>query len=268
MTATTVAADAPADAEVRARFRDLLRDIARGGLAGMIVGIVGAGIGGRIAMRLAAMLVPEAGGAFTENGNRVGEITLQGSLTLLAFGFIAGVIAAPIWVVVAPWIPGAGLRRAVLAMPIAVALGAVGLVDGGNMDFFALRHDRVVVGLLIALVALIGFLFVIVDEGLDRRLPVAAGRAGRAYALLSAVGMLVVVPLALAFVTASEPLVLLAGVTLIGVGVATLYRWQLRVQAHPEPGWLGIAGGAAVVAAVAAGFARFAPEVVRAAGLD
>lgn len=256
MTATTAGARAATDGQVTTRFRGVLRDIARGGLAGMVVGLIGGGIGGRIVMRLAAMLVPEAAGSFTENGNRVGESTLLGSLTLLAFGVTAGVIAAPIWVVVSPWIPGAGLRRAALAMPVAVALGAVGLVDGGNVDFFVMRHDRVVVGLLIALVALIGFLFVLIDEALDRRLPIAAGRAAAIYALLTAAGMLVVVPLALAFVTASDPLVMLAGLTLIGVGVATLYRWVLRVQDRQEPEWFVLAGRAALVLAVVAGFAR------------
>lgn len=48
---------------------DAFRDITRGGLAGLIVGVLLAGIGGRVVMRLAALLVPAADGAFTENGN-------------------------------------------------------------------------------------------------------------------------------------------------------------------------------------------------------
>src|SRR4029079_5591713 len=85
---------------------EILRDIARGGLAGAIVGIVGAAIGGGVAMRLAALIVPSATGAFTENGNRIGEITLAGTVALLLVGLAAGVIGGAIWVAVSPWIPG------------------------------------------------------------------------------------------------------------------------------------------------------------------
>lgn len=251
-----------------ARFQMVLREIARGGLAGLLVGLAAGGIGGRIVMRIAALLVPEAGGAFTENGNRVGEITLQGSLTLLAFGALAGAIAAPIWVVVSPWIPGSGWRRAVLAVPVALAFGLVGLVDGANHDFFVLRRDPAVIAILAALVAAFGVLFVLVDEALDRRLPPASGRAATGYALLSVVGMVVVVPLALAFVSATEPLVVLTGLGLVAVGLATLYRWILLVGGREEPSWLPRAGLIALVAAMAVGSARGAVEVARAAGLD
>ena len=82
--ATRTAPAVPAeDAEARARRgaaeRDLLRDIAVGSLAGLIAGLVVGGVGGRVVMRLAALLAPEAVGRFTENGFRIGTITLQGS---------------------------------------------------------------------------------------------------------------------------------------------------------------------------------------------
>ena len=69
---------------------------------------------------------------------------------------------------VAPWIPGRGVRRAVAAMPVAVALGGSGLIDGENRDFSILDHDPAVVGILVLLVALIGFMFPLVDDALDR----------------------------------------------------------------------------------------------------
>ena len=245
----------------------ILRDIARGGFTSIIVGLVGGGIGGRIVMRLAALLVPESAGAFTENGNRIGEITLGGSLGLALFGLIAGVIAATIWVVVSPWIPGVGLRRAVLAMPIAVALGTPGLIDGDNRDFSILGHDPTVVGMLVVLVAIIGFLFALVDDGLDRRLPVATGPAGTVYALVAMVGVAVVLLVVVSFLTASQPTTVLTGVALIGVGLATLGTWVLRVKGRPRSSWLIIAGRAALTVAVVIGFARAVPEVSRALGM-
>ncbi|MHB8399971.1 MAG: hypothetical protein ACYDCI_13745, partial [Candidatus Limnocylindrales bacterium] len=102
---------------------EVWRDIARGGLAGLVVGIVVAGFGGRIAMRLAALRVGDATGALTENGNRIGDITLAGSLGLILIGVLFGALAGTVWVVVRPWLPGAGLRRALVATIVAIGLG-------------------------------------------------------------------------------------------------------------------------------------------------
>jgi hypothetical protein len=168
-TAATPTVDEAAKLAADAAIGDILRDIARGGMTGLIVGLVGIGIGGRIVMRLAALLVPGSDGAVTENGNRIGSITLGGSLGLVILGLFLGAAVATIWVVISPWIPGVGLRRALLAMPIAVGLGASGLIEGPNPDFVVLDHDRGVVGLLILLLAVIGLLFALVDDALDRR---------------------------------------------------------------------------------------------------
>jgi hypothetical protein len=62
------------------RTGEVLRDIARGGIAGALVGIVVGGLGARLAMRLAAILHPDAVGALTENGNRIGDVTMGGTL--------------------------------------------------------------------------------------------------------------------------------------------------------------------------------------------
>jgi vacuolar-type H+-ATPase subunit I/STV1 len=248
-------------------FGGILRDIARGGITGAIVGLVVAGIGGRVAMRLAALAVPDAVGAFTENGNRIGEVTLGGSIGLGVFGLVAGLFVAPIWVVISPWIGGAGIRRAVLVMPIAVALGGFALIDGDNQDFRVLRHDPVVVSILVALVALFGFVFALVDEALDRRLPTAVERARGVYLLLATVGTVLVLPLlVLSFLNAAQPTIRLVGVALVGVGIVTLASWRLRVLGRPQPGWMLPVGRGAVVLAVAMGFAGVIPEVAEVLG--
>ena len=142
-------------------------------------------------MRLAALLVPEASGASTENGNTIGTITSDGSLFLVIGGLFIGLLAGTIWVIVSPWIPGAGLRRVLITVPIAIGLGTAGLVDGDNPDFFILRHDPRVIAALIALVGIIGAMFAVVDDWLEGRLPPATkerpGSRGL-YGLISLLG--------------------------------------------------------------------------------
>lgn len=266
-TAATPTVDSAAELATDSTFGDILRDIARGGITGLIVGLVGAGIGGRIVMRLATVLVPESVGAFTENGNRIGSITLVGSLGLVLLGLFIGAGLATIWVVVSPWMPGAGLRRALLAMPIAVALGASALIDGSNPDFMILQHDPRVVGVLIALIAVIGLLFALVDDTLDRRLPPARGAAFAVYLGLTSVGILLALMVLVSFLAAHDTLTVLMGVALAAVGLATLGAWMLRVRSRMMPTWLLVAGRVALVAALVVGSARTVTELPRALGM-
>ena len=135
-TVTTVPGAGPTTNELTAfsPSGEVLRDIARGGLAGALVGIVVGGLGGRLVMRIAALLHPDAVGALTENGNRIGEITLGGTLSLILFGLISCAMAGAVWVVVSPWIPGRAGVRALLAAGLAIAIGARGS---------AMTNDRV-----------------------------------------------------------------------------------------------------------------------------
>ena len=150
----------------------VLREIARGGLAGLVAGVLVAGVGGRIVMRLAALLVPAADGAITENGNVVGTITFGGSLALVLFiGLFFGIVAGSLWVVIQSWLPATALRRTVAAVPVAVALGTVGLVDARNPDFGVLGHSPPVVASLVVLVALFAPVLVLAERWLDGRLP-------------------------------------------------------------------------------------------------
>jgi hypothetical protein len=74
--------------------REILRDIARGGLAGAVVGLIVIGVGGRLVMRLATILHEGAVGSVTDNGNRIGDITPQGTFGLLVNGLVVGLMAA------------------------------------------------------------------------------------------------------------------------------------------------------------------------------
>lgn len=249
------------------RLAEPIRDIARGGLAGVLTGFLVAGIGGRVVMRAGALLVPEATGQLTENGNRIGEITLSGTVGLvLAGGLILGSFGAVVWLVVSPWIPGGPRTRAVLAMPIAVALTGLALVQADNPDFRVLRHDAATVGLLLALVALAGLTMAGFDAWLDRRLPVAAtsSAADATYLTLTAAGGILVFPIVVAGYLGEERPV---GFALLVVGLATLMHWVLRFQRRPSrPAWLVVAGYGGLLVAVALGFIALGPDVASALG--
>lgn len=249
------------------RLAHPLRDIARGGLAGLITGIVVAGLGGRLVMRAAALLVPQAAGQFTENGNRIGEITLSGTLGLvLAGGLFFGLAGATIWVVVSPWIPGGARVRAVLAMPIAVALTGVSLVQAGNPDFLVLRHDAATVVLLLALVALAGLAIAGFDNWLDRRLPQAnaSAPADAIYLVLTAAGGALIFPIVLAGYLGEERWL---GLALVAIGIATLIHWAFRYLGRESfPTWLIIAGRGSLLVAVVLGVLALAPDVASSLG--
>lgn len=248
------------------RLAEPLRDIARGGLAGLLAGALVAGIGGRLVMRTAALLVPEAAGRLTDNGNRIGEVTLPGSLALVVIGAsVFGLIGATIWVVVSPWIPGRGRSRAVLAIPIAVSLTGIALIQARNPDFSVLRHNATTVVLLLALVGLAGLAIATMDRWLDRRLPRAgvSATADAIYLVLAAAGGGLFLPIVLGLYLTEEGPV---GLALVACGVATLLLWTLRFQRRPIPAWLVVVGRGGLLVAVALGLLALAPDVASALG--
>ncbi len=250
---------------------EILRDITRGGLAGLVVGIGVAGLGGRLVMRLAALVVPSASGSFTENGNRIGEITVAGTAGLIVFlGLLSTVFLATIWVAISPWLPGRGIVRGLVAIPIAVAVGAFALVNAGNPDFVVLAHDPVVVVILLALVAMTAPAMAVVDGWLDRRLPHAVrGTSSVAilYTALAVVGVVLGSVVAIQSLSGQEAQPF--AVTVLGAGAVTIYWWTQRVQGAGAPtrGML-IAGRTFLVAGTALGYIRLAPELAGALGLD
>lgn len=241
----------------------VLRDVSRGGLAGAIVGIVVAGLGGRLVMRLATMAVPASEGRFTENGNRIGDITSDGTIALILFGgLFFGTLGGTVWVVVSPWIPGGALARAILSAPIAVALTGVGLIHGTNPDFRILQHHTGVVAMLVGLVALAGLAIALVDSWLDDRLPPAgsSSRSASIYATLALMGGFLVFPLVVQSYLSTRPWL---GLALVGVGLATLVWWWQRHKGRVEvPTRLLVAGRAALVVAVVIGSLNLAQEIV------
>ena len=270
MVATEIGAHRPAsDGAVAWAPGLILRDIARGGLAGLIVGIVVGGLGGRLVMRAIALLLPDSTGAFTENGNRIGDITLGGTFALLIFGglFVA-IFVAVLWVVIRPWLPGHLGLRVLAAIPVAIGLGTFGLVEGSNPDFIVLRFDPRVVAILIALVGLVGAAMAVVDAWLDRRLPMATSATGTAsgvYIVIALIGTLFAVGVVATFLDAKLRPV---GIALLVTGASTLAWWYIRARgAERPPRILRVIGAGSVVAAVAIGLAIELPHLRLALGI-
>jgi hypothetical protein len=240
----------------------VLRDISRGALAGLIVGVVVLGPGSRIVMRLAALVDPGSIGLRTENGNRIGDITLEGTAVLVIFGgILVGAAASVVWIAIQQWIPGRATVRAALAMPIAVALTGFQLVRPENHDFRILGPVGPILVLLLGLVAIAGFAFAVVDRWLDRRLPQPSSRLSPSvavYLLMILAGLpflILTVRMYLepGFAVRNAPVG--SGLAILAVGLVTAAAWLARiVSGRREPPMpLRILGGGALAIAVATG---------------
>lgn len=264
---STLPAERPEDARPVALI-EVLRDITRGGFAGLLVGVVLGGLGGRLVMRLAAVLVPDANGAITENGNVIGRITFEGSLALVLFvGLFAGALAGSVWVVIRPWLPAGVVARGLVAAPIAIALGTRALVDDANLDFAVLAHDPIVIVTLVLLIAAFGPALAAVDQVLDRHLPHPVshrGGAALAYWMVTSLGVVLTALLVVPTFLASD--LTIAGIGLLVVGLATLASWWYRVSDRRLPAAVGIVAAIALVVATAAGLAVTLREVTGALG--
>jgi hypothetical protein len=251
------------------RFGEILRDIARGGIGGLAVGVVIGGLGGRVAMRLIALLIPEATGSSTENGNRIGDITLGGSVGLIIFaGLFVGIFVAVIWVAVSPWLPRSLGLRVLVAIPLAISLGTFGVVQGSNPDFLVLGYDPIVLVVLLGLVGLVGASMAVVDAWLDRRLPhprSSVGQTSGVYIVIALLGSLFAVGVVATFLDEKlRP----AGIALLVSGVATLSWWYLRYRgAERPPLMLRLLGSGGVIAAVVLGFVLLVPHIRLALGI-
>ena len=244
----------------------ILRDISVGGIASLISGTVILGLGGRLVMFLSRLLHPEAIGRFTENGNEIGVFTAEGTVGLLLFGGVAGgLIAAPVWVVMRPWIPH---NWAAVGLG-AVCIGGFQLVASDNRDFDILEGPALDLALLLALVFTFGAVLSALDRFLDRRLP-RADRTGPVvvYGLVSAVG-LIFVPLGLllqfmpGFDERAYPPIW-TGVFVCAIALVTIWWWVDRIRGKTGPNLIQRRLGAGLAAAAAlAGLSHLILEIRR-----
>jgi hypothetical protein len=121
----------------------------------LVAGVVG-GIGGRIVMRILFIANDSTKGDITENGNRVGVITLGGTTSLIFFtALFLGIPAGLGYVLARRWLPGRWLSRGLVYGAFLLCVFAGGSIDADNVDFRFLGPT----GLGIVLFGLLPFAF-------------------------------------------------------------------------------------------------------------
>ena len=242
-----------------------IRWVAVRGLASVIAGVVVLGVGGRLVMLASRLIHPDAIGRLTENGNRIGEFTVDGTIELILFGGLgSGVTAGVVWVLVKEWIP---------KHPVPVGLGAVAiggflLVEADNTDFAILGDPRADLVLLLGLIFVFGVVVFWLDRWLDRRLPEVAGTASIVvYSLLVAVGVPFLIPVFGSFFSsewcfcANPPI--WTGIFLAMTSFATIWWWILNLRGwNSPPQTLRTIGTTSIALTVTAGSIHLAREVL------
>jgi hypothetical protein len=139
---------------------------------GASAGLVIAGGGSRLAMRAIALEDRDNFGLRTSAGAVVGEVTLDGTVSLLLLSTALGVAGAVLYLVLRGWLP---LAKRLRALVFALSLAGVGLffTVNGNEDDFTFVN----VGLSLGLFGLVLVLFgLVVALGVDRLAPRELGR--------------------------------------------------------------------------------------------
>lgn len=250
---------------VGARLASRVRWVAVRGLAAAVAGVVVLGVGGRLLMFGSRLLHPEAVGRITENGNRIGEFTVNGTIELILFGgLLSGVTAGVIWVIVRRWIP----QRQVAVGLAAVAIGGFNLIEADNRDFVILGDPRPDLVLLLGLVFVFGASLLWVERWLDRRLPEASGVTSIVtYSVLVAVGAPLVIPVIGSFFdpdfcSCDNPPIW-SGVFLLMTAAVTALWWMLHLRGSESPTkTLRTIGLSSVVMTAIAGAIHLVGEII------
>lgn len=139
-----------------------------GAAAGVIIG----GIGSRLAMRFIALANNELDGLRTENGNIAGELTLDGTLDLIAFGGIfLGILGGFIYVTVRRWVPGSGLWKGVAFGVLLFSVTGSLVIDDENRDFKLFDPPALTIGLFALLFPGYGIVVSLLVERFDKYVP-------------------------------------------------------------------------------------------------
>ena len=260
-------------------LRGLARYVAIAGLAGLIAGVVVGGVGGRIFMRIAGAAAPDgAQGAGTEAGFTVGEVTAEGTIGLVLFiGIFVGVVGAAIFVASMPWLSWAGRWRGVLMGILLFAAGSAAsdVMNPDNFDFFVLKNEVLLVGMIVVLFLAFGAVLDWIFRVLGRRIPDVGDRwrpADAGFVAIAAVGLMLSFALFPVLFTreacgCDPPLA--ASWSIVVMGVGTILWWtsaliagsatRIRVAA-------GVLGYAGLAGAVVFGLIRAVSDAVEIIG--
>ncbi|MGH2774843.1 MAG: hypothetical protein ACRDJT_05335 [Actinomycetota bacterium] len=192
--------------------------IASGNVAGFMAGLIVGGVGSRLAMRILSLTSPDAQGAVTEAGEIVGDISLGGTLFLLAAGALLGVGGGLAYVASRRWLPsrGSGLVFGLLMLALSGRL----LVDPENLDFVILDPAWLGVAMFASLPVLFGLLVVSLQSRLEPFFTRTRSRVATTLVLVA--GLL---PLAIGGPTAVVVAVLVAAAFLLARSEAVRDVW-------------------------------------------
>jgi hypothetical protein len=212
-------------------------------------------------MLASRLLHPEAAGRFTENGNRIGEFTLDGTIALILFGgLFGGLVGAVVWVLVKQWIPD----NPVLVGLGAAAIGGYALIEADNPDFVILTGPTFDLVLLLLLLFVFGVFLQWIDARMDRRLP-APGRSVSmtVYAVVVLLGAPALILTFVTFFSSEDLSVVLTGIFLLIAGLSSLIWWVMDLRgAESPPRSLELVGRMAVAVAVVAGAVQVAGQII------
>jgi hypothetical protein len=127
-------------------------------VAGVWLGALVGGVGGRLAMLVLRLLSPDSvRGVTSDDGFRIGEVTLSGTYGLIALGAGIGVIGAAAYRWVEHWLIGPGwFRQLTVALGAGAVVGSM-LVHTDGVDFRLLRPLWLAIGFFFLIPALFGF---------------------------------------------------------------------------------------------------------------
>lgn len=140
-----------------------------------------AGISSRLAMRVAGMLTIDANRfRMTENGNRVGEFTLDGTMFLGLLAGSAGVVTLLLYLLLRNRLPFGGWQRSGVFAVLLLAVFGFVLMDPSNGDYQTFGPAWLNVSMFSSLYLIMGFLTSQIYEAGIRRDVTARILAARA----------------------------------------------------------------------------------------
>ena len=247
------------------RLTDLIRWVFSFGVASVAAGVLVGGVGGRLAMRISAIAAgPALRGVPTDAGNRVGEITIEGTVGLILFGGIfSGLFGAVLVVMVASWLP-ARFRRSIAGALMLALVGGV-VIDATSRDFMILDPPLLNIGMFASLVFGFGALAVHIGGWIFERLSARQGGSGYGLAGWLLLGIPAVFGVLMGlfskdFCGCRDPAVEL-GVALLIVGAATVVLWAYQVRRDAAPTWFRWTGRTLMLAAAAVGAMRLVEQI-------
>ena len=138
-------------------------------LAGIWLGALVGGVGGRVAMLVLRLLSPgSVNGVVSDDGFVIGQVTLGGTYSLVAFAGLFGLLGACAYRWVEHWLLGPGwLRQLTSALGAGAVVGSM-LVHTDGVDFQLLRPLWLAVAFFVVIPAVFGFFIGPFEKALAR----------------------------------------------------------------------------------------------------